>query len=389
MNERQGLEENARQEQELRLLQFLLQYVNGNTPERNGHNSQEEYRMLMESLYKDDGSSPIDILQCEIATEIYKLMKLARMICPHLSRDVSVMIAAFGICRPKDSCCDCSDNKDIFEFSWLKGEEESLAADGKDTAFSICASCGKPRCAKLQPRIPHYPSSEVSPSIVIGMVLISARISTWKPCRHFHLEETGTLAVRHRLSGFHSFRTMVCNEWVVKGTTLYRVRFQSLRRPFSAVIGVVSPKSNVNSDKAWCPGTRSWKHAWGICVEGSEEGNEFHHHGVRATEEKIELGGTGKKEVINSNALTNLEEGAEFEVMIDATNQIVKIEGPFLHQNAQQETCRAVFQINLEQEGNNIPTEVKVPISPTRSMPLALTVSLKFAGDEALLLPKD
>ena len=69
------------------------------------------------------------------------------------------------------------------------------------------------------------------------------------------------------MSGLHSFRTVVCGEWVAEGTARYRVRFPQLTHPTAAGIGVVTTEANVNSEVAWCAGTRGWSNAWGLCVE--------------------------------------------------------------------------------------------------------------------------
>ena len=66
---------------------------------------------------------------------------------------------------------------------------------------------------------------------------------TWRPCRHFHREGDGLRAVRHRWSGLHSFRTIICGEWVIRGTVTYELHFPRLEAPCAVGIGVVNPQA--------------------------------------------------------------------------------------------------------------------------------------------------
>jgi len=210
----------------------------------------------------------------------------------------------------------------------------------------------------------------------------------------------GTCIVRHRMSGYHSFRTAVCKEWVVRGTIAYRIRFTKLTAPFSCGIGVVTPKTDINSDVAWCPGTRGWKNAWGLCIEGTDDDDNprdnNHHHEARAITEPFVLGGSSKHEIVNSDfLLAHLNNnGVEFRVVIDATNRSLQIEGPFLQeQGTTQHSAKFCIKLTEEEEEDNdavMSAENTTKNNETvmnKPLPLALTVSLKFAGDEAILLP--
>ena len=189
------------------------------------------------------------------------------------------------------------------------------------------------------------------------------------------------------MSGFHSFRTVVCDEMVVKGVVTYRIRYRrrTTTWPFSCGVGVVTPRADVNSEIAWCPGTRGWKDAWGLCIEGRANPSSVSSYlGMRATDETVVLGGAGKKTVTNGNALTDLLDGtgADFRITIDATNRCLEIEASSLNDNNNDNDSggvrtnpNAFFRIDLEEEEKQ------------KDQPLILTVSLKFAGDEAVLLP--
>ena len=111
----------------------------------------------------------------------------------------------------------------------------------------LCAYCGHLRKVTTRPVVPL--AGEQWP-------LRTARVSspalpTWSPCRHFHREAGETHAVRHRWSGLHSFRTIVCGEWVVRGSVTYELHFPRLDAPCAVGIGVVNPRAAVNSDIAW------------------------------------------------------------------------------------------------------------------------------------------
>lgn len=347
-------------------------------------------------------------LQGEVAIDISQRMRLVQQLSPRLPGDVSASIAALGVSVPTRLCCTCRNSNRGFDCSWQPNEEEGPSSSSssylssykneneneKDPAVSVCTSCIRPRYARFRPRIPRSstpPSSSGSgltaPPMMLGMLHVRARAPTWDPNRHFHVEHKDTRVVRHRMSGFHSFRTVVCDEMVVKGVVTYRIRYRrrTTTWPFSCGVGVVTPRADVNSEIAWCPGTRGWKDAWGLCIEGRANPSSVSSYlGMRATDETVVLGGAGKKTVTNGNALTDLlgGTGADFRITIDATNRCLEIEASSLNDNNNDNDSggvrtnpNAFFRIDLEEEEKQ------------KDQPLILTVSLKFAGDEAVLLP--
>lgn len=339
-------------------------------------------------------------LQGEVAIDISKRMRLVQQLSPRLPGDVSASIAALGVGYPTRLCCTCRNSNQGFDCSWQPNEEEGPSSSSslssyeneKDPAVSVCTSCIRPRYARFRPRIPRSstPSSSgaglIAPPMMLGMLHVRARAPTWDPNRHFHVELNDTRVVRHRVSGFHSFRTVVCDEMVVKGVVTCRIRFRRRSRhqtttwPFSCGVGVVTPRADINSEIAWCPGTRGWKDAWGLCIEGRANPSASPYHGMRAMDENMVLGGVGKKTVTNGNVLTDLGTGADFRITIDATNRCLEIEASLLNDNDNESGGKrtnpcAFFRIDLEEEEKQ------------KDQPLILTVSLKFAGDEAVLMP--
>ena len=79
--------------------------------------------------------------------------------------------------------------------------------------------------------------------------VVSVGDGSFKPCRHFHVEDGGG-AVRHRMSGLHSFRTIVVGEWVLSGRVTYAVQLDNMRWPLALGVGCVTPRCDVNSDTA-------------------------------------------------------------------------------------------------------------------------------------------
>ena len=145
----------------------------------------------------------------------------------------------------------------------------------------LCARCGKIRVCRCTPRV-HMSDASVSEN-TLSPVAVGAGAVGFKLNRHFMLERAirfevdHCFAVRHRLSGLHSFRTILANEWIVRGRVTYDVHLElqtstarrstSLGAPAAVGIGCVTPSCDVNCDTAWAPGTRGWQGAWGVCIE--------------------------------------------------------------------------------------------------------------------------
>lgn len=120
----------------------------------------------------------------------------------------------------------------------------------------------------------------------------TAGAASFSPSRHFMPEQAQSgqrdhsCAVRHRMSGLHSFRTAVVSEWVLCGRVAYEITLESigaLASPAAIGVGCVAPTCDVNCDTAWAPGTWGWRDCWGVCIE--EHPTEEHDpslHEIRA-----------------------------------------------------------------------------------------------------------
>jgi hypothetical protein len=312
---------------------------------------------------------------------------------------------------------------------------------GKAGAGLVCAHCGKLVHATVWPRV-RQPGGEPCP---VGGARISAGTepAAWKQCRHFHIEGgSGTVAVRHRMSGLHSFRTVVAAEWVFAGAVTYELTLQTAALPGAGLalgIGMVTPSAQVNSDVAWAPGTRDWAHAWGLCIEGrpgaqpqrraaqaggeddqeeeeedEDEEDGRHDNQIRAIETPWFCGGRGAT-VDAPRFCPALSEGTRFRVTIDATKRSLRVcavVGGGEQQEEEEEEEQLCGELWLQ--GEEAETEVSesplymsssdedeeeeeeeaeegdgesagaaaAAVHAVGKAPFALALALKFAGDE-------
>ena len=140
----------------------------------------------------------------------------------------------------------------------------------------VCAHCGKICVSRCTPRVSMGDGSGFHN---LSAVTLCAGAVAFRPCRHFMRERAAGAqvgqndirsAVRHRMSGWHSFRTIVANEWLIRGCVTYEITLDclgSLSSPVAVGIGCVTPSCKVNIDTAWAPGTRGWADCWGFCIE--------------------------------------------------------------------------------------------------------------------------
>ena len=82
--------------------------------------------------------------------------------------------------------------------------------------------------------------------------------------------------------GFHSFRTIVADEWALYGAALqYTLRVGKLQAPGAIGIGVVSIEADVNEDIGWAPGADAGcGEAWGYVQEGAAAAPEHAHRAL-------------------------------------------------------------------------------------------------------------
>ena len=184
------------------------------------------------------------------------------------------------------------------------------------------------------------------------------------------------------------------DEWVLKGASTYRLKFEGLTRPFSAGIGAVTPQADVNSDTAWCAGTRGWRHAWGLCIEGEEPGASAFEQ-MYSQERAIEAQATYSPEGQEEQEVHDLqlEDGDEFQVTIDATSNLLSICPPPRPPSFQPR----VLTMKLESPAApghaataaaSSQAQQQAQTQAQLTQPFALVVALKYAGDECVLLPR-
>ena len=259
-------------------------------------------------------------------------------------------------------------------------------------AYTICASCFRLRSAVVTPRVP-------LPDGVLPLRPLGVHLSkpTWKACRHFHREGSGNEAnqhaVRHRMSGLHSFRTIACGEWLIRGSVTYELIFPTLVAPFSAGIGVVTPHTDVNTDTAWCAGTRGWIDSWGLCIEGLLD-EEDDRHEIRAIPgdawaESCAPGDVQDRDDVLVAKALGLQQGDRFHVTIDADKRSLTIKLVARRAGGSSAELPAPLTMPLNTHPSvMLPSQLGEYHSspwPRDRPPLALAVALKFAGDTCVL----
>mmetsp|Transcript_115862 Transcript_115862/g.327844 ORF Transcript_115862/g.327844 Transcript_115862/m.327844 type:complete len:402 (+) Transcript_115862:65-1270(+) len=255
--------------------------------------------------------------------------------------------------------CTCGAPDSMPRFLWTSTTARPSRA--------ACALCGLLRHVVCVPRT----LSPEGGSWPLRAAVVALGDVGWKACpcacshacsesRHFQLEgdDGNHRAVRHRMSGFHSFRAIVCDEWVLGGMGVYTMFIEKLRAPGSVAVGAITPKAQVNCDIAWAPGTRLWENAWGYCMEGSAASLGPNEHDLRATDHVLSFGGPGAVRIAPSSAseLPLVSEG----------NTIVAELTP--------QSARLVLRVA------DARMELQLPAAAA-GLPLALVVSLKYAGD--------
>lgn len=174
------------------------------------------------------------------------------------------------------------------------------------------------------------------------------------------------MAVRHRGSAFHSFRTVVSNEWVLGGVVAYTLHVEALRASAAMAIGAITPRASVNSDIAWAVGTSDREHAWGYCMERPQEEASLPNHENREQRAlpagtRVVCGGPGAVMLSSeeNRMLPLVREGDTILVMLEPT--------------------KGRLTLQLGTTDTDI-VQLQLPNSAI-GHPLALAVSLKYAGD--------
>jgi len=359
---------------------------------------ESEEEIEEETAMQCAAASSTALVRQSLALQAARVCSVLRQAAPALPVEMQLAIAEHCLGSPRcEGCCRC------FETGCARALWSAPSDAVPDTRV-LCAECGHLRTVTTRPVVPL--GSELWP-------LRTARVSlvekpTWRPCRHFHREGDGLRAVRHRWSGLHSFRTIVCGEWVVRGTVTYQLHFPRLEAPCAVGIGVVNPQAAVNWDIAWCPGTRDWEDAYGLCIEGVELDAERTDHAIRALgeEKRACFGGSGTTTALVGGAgpqaaSSNLEESAlpvllqgdVFRVTVDATARaltiqrrvpVVRSEMTARHVHKWEPAiCMTLHDIADGTSG------ASSTAAGGQAPPLALTVSLKYASDECHLIARD
>lgn len=220
-------------------------------------------------------------------------LRCARIICylrqlpvelqPEIMVAIAEEAAESGGLEDCGQICECKQRSD--------GLTPTFSSNDSPTTRAVCHSCGKITFATCRPRVQPLPGGDWH-NLRSGMV--SVRDAFFKSCRHFHVEGGGKSAVRHRMSGLHSLRTIVVGEWVLSGRVTYVVELDNLRWPLALGVGCVTPRCDVNSDTAWAAGSRGWSDAWGVVVEEHAGTEDEQLSQVRAGERRAGVGGVGE-----------------------------------------------------------------------------------------------
>lgn len=187
--------------------------------------------------------------------------------------------------------------------------------------------------------------------------------SGWNSCRHFHHCSTTGRVTRHRLSGFHSFRTAVVDEWVLRGEAHYDLQVEVLREPCALAVGAVTPAAMVNCDFGWAPGATGSRreHAWGYVMEARRGTPDDPAQG-----RQIWLGGSGT-------------DGVE-RVTVCSSGQPLPAAQPGDTIHVRLSPTEAKIEITLR----GISMGLALPEADA-GQPLALAVGLKYASDSVIL----
>jgi hypothetical protein len=367
-------------------------------------------------------------LATELALSVARVIALLQHLCPRLPSDVMCEIAEAALELPSQSARQmCACRGDAPPSLTIRPS----AAHASQHQHVRCAVCGEVALATMAVRNP------TPEGMVVIWVTLAGSEAVWKDCRHFHREQSASRAVRHRMSGLHSFRTIVCSDWILSGAAEYMLVAEQLQQPGSLSVGMVTPDADVNDNICWVAGTRDREHSWGICIEGlvedvvdeSEEYNE-----VRTFDARVHLPGfavvtgdtasSGASSSSPSSLLLpqleagGLQQGQRFWIRIDADKRTLEIafcsdegKGPVLrlqlpaltssHSHARAPTRTRMFprpnsfarvrsrsrsyEEEEEEEEEESQDEVWERTTASDRDPLALAVGLKFACDTVWL----
>ena len=273
-------------------LMALVQMLSGvrGGPQREGPATAAERTTLQQAAGAEV------LLRESLALGCARIISYLRQLPVELQPEIMVAIAEEALDKESgglegsDQMCECARGH--------RGDDTlTLAFSSHDapTTRAVCHRCGKITHAVCKPRVQPLPGGDWHS---LRSAVVSVLEGSFKPCRHFHVEGPGgRSAVRHRMSGLHSFRTIVVGEWVLSGRVTYAVQLDNLRLPLALGVGCVAPRCDVNSDTAWAAGTRGWPDAWGVVVEEHSAGpdDEQQLSQIRACEQRAAVGGSGER----------------------------------------------------------------------------------------------
>jgi len=224
-------------------------------------------------------------------------------------------------------------------------------------------------------------------------------------------------AMRHPASGFHSFRSVVSDTWVLRGPTWFTLSVNTLRPPCAISFGVVTMAADVNDDVGWAAGAPGF---WGFIQEGTGTFSR-QHRALSPGQMRALLTGDGSAPMVKvdgvsmplltvndqADILPELSKGSTVHICIDATIGVLTLivgnctlEMPLppvpLKISAESGPCspvsRATADADVEEADNaesGSPERPELfPGAPKRFLPLeslhgySLAVGLKYASDE-------
>ena len=324
-----------------------------------------------------DSGASINDVRSRLAVSCARICSYLRQLPFHLPPEILAAIAERA-CEADvvaAAMCECEGARQ--GSCTLEWQSLDRSTPGQQDALLItCSRCGQARVARCIPKVQEAGGGWFA----LRCCTMTAGEASFKPCRHFMREHPATgqqddrCAVRHRLSGLHSFRSIVASEWVIRGKVTYEVtleRLRSLSSPVALSVGCVTAECEVNRDTGWAAGMRGWEASWGFCVEEyPADDDDPSLHEIRAIDSRAKYGGKFEPDAGAWGAWPQpdleVQMGDVVFVSIDATARTFGIE-----------VVRGRSRVATSTLGRLEGSE------PTA--PLALCVGLKYANDGVCL----
>ena len=276
--------------------------------------------------------------------------------------------------------------------------------------LTVCSHCGKACVASCTPRVP--PDAVGGEWARLRTARTTAGQVIFKRNHHFMFEHAKSAqrgrqyAVRHRLSGLHSFRAVVASEWVVHGRATYEIRLDGLRSrasPLAFSVGCVAPTCHINSTLGWEPGG-THPGSWGFTVERrqteEEETPEDEVRAISNPETELACGGyfcppslegleeagsenswqSGYDPQLQCDGLKDVQVGDRLHATIDATARTFRLE-VWREGSGCVVSCLLGMYRHISDDDGDDALCSRMGHHMERGEPLALCVALKYAND--------